>query len=553
MKYFIDHFDVLGQTANIKISGKDKLRSNFTLGFSIILILIICTISFILAKYFIQKHDFNIYYSKIHHEKPKLNINLNKSPISVTLLDSNGNEINSNKTYSISITHDKILKNNTFIYKNSNTVKLEKCNKLPNYTLEKLPSLSDNYLCLPIESLSGKYGDVVNGYEYLNVSLSKCDSNYEDCLDEDVLEKKLSNVYIYIKVLNYYFDHNNYTNPEQPYLHSFLLKSRKKYNSCDDEKNINTYGGNIKCNNDKFNTKTKNEHFNFNLNIKEINYKSDNGKVFEDIYEKKFVTFKECKLCGNSGDNNNNNIYSTIKNNNNFSSNLLGSILISTSSSITIYNRSFSKIQISFAYIGGFSYITILIFYNFSKIILRRRLEVDIFNHEKQIFSNMIQMKRSSAKIIRREGVNSVINKDNKNLKLQTSNLNFNNPPDDYLNQKIELSILEAICIKKCVRNKRKLNFIDEINLFINKQISIENILRSFYDLRNMEKQVDSFIKNSMRYDERKNNINNNRDISPGINNIDFSGSSYLFKYKNLNNFSNIYKMERLDLDKEEL
>ena len=191
-------------------------KSNYTTLFDIFLTLITLIIIIILSlKYFIEYFkslNFQIvtnYYPLIS-KKP---LDLSLSSIKFALYSFNGTLKSFDESYiSFSIYKNNFrFINHTWI-RDSINIEFEECNK--NYNLEKIPE--NNYeklICIKKNqnlTISGRYGDIIQGFEILEFHLNKCKNSSNSkiiCKSNEEIKNYLLNSYIDILYISYYVNH----------------------------------------------------------------------------------------------------------------------------------------------------------------------------------------------------------------------------------------------------------------------------------------------------------------------------------------------------------
>jgi hypothetical protein len=174
--------------------------------------------------------------------------NFTEIPLLFNLIDASGKKIPSKGLYSIdsyylNFTVEKDTENNIKSYTKSFRIQLEPCDR--DKHLGKYKSLFENiivedYMCVPCNkynlTIFGNFGDLVNGFSGLSIHVSKCDNSTENCYSEEIINKKLSNVFFIFIHVSFQIDHYNHKNPKQIKLESsafmctyYLLKRYMYY------------------------------------------------------------------------------------------------------------------------------------------------------------------------------------------------------------------------------------------------------------------------------------------------------------------------------------
>ncbi len=211
--YGVD-FKLLYQKENHYTTQLDIILSLF----SIIFILMIS------IKYFseyIHKKNFTIV-TNYHPITNKIPINLSSNPIFFGLYDWKGKIKRIDPSY-CTLTLDlnqHILFNNKSFERISTNIKLLFCNESEE-TKKKMNFGYDSeyHICVkPNQNLtiSGRYGDRLNGFDILEAHLNKCKNSSDSkikCKSEDEINQYLKNTFITLFYLNYEVDHYNISNP----------------------------------------------------------------------------------------------------------------------------------------------------------------------------------------------------------------------------------------------------------------------------------------------------------------------------------------------------
>ena len=214
IKIYGVEFKLLYQKENNYTTSLDIILSLF----SIIFVLIISIKYF---SEFIQKQNFTIV-TNYHPLTKNMPINFSSNPIFFGLYDWNGNIKRIDPSY-CTLTLDlnqHILIKNESLERISTNVKIHYCNEseetkqIMNYGYD-----SEYYTCVkPNQNLtiSGRYGDRLNGFDILEAHLNKCKNSSESnikCKSEDEINEYLKNSFIHLFYLNYEVDHYNISNP----------------------------------------------------------------------------------------------------------------------------------------------------------------------------------------------------------------------------------------------------------------------------------------------------------------------------------------------------
>jgi hypothetical protein len=322
MKFMIENFDFYGSEFKINVQGKSKMST--TIGFvtsiiSVILILISCCFFF---RGLFDRSNFTIIYNENENKIPITNIS--NTPILISVFSNRGLHIIPNSTYELqSILTKYEMKEDASSKKkmtlSNSKINLEKCNSTHIIGYEKyFENINvSNYYCIPPNlynnTLYGRYADLVNGFSFLNIYMSKCDKTKSKCDPDQLINSKLEQAFLTVAYLSYQIDHYNFRNPGEMKLETsaFLLS---------------------------YNIVRRYSYY-----LDHVQYFSDNGLLNESIQKYNFYKFSSSDVDYDFmiGSNNliNNSYYSVIS--------------IKNSSKIIQYNRLYLKFQLVIANIGG--------------------------------------------------------------------------------------------------------------------------------------------------------------------------------------------------------
>ena len=228
--------DFIGVSPKIYYKGHFRYRTESGGLLSIIITCLLIFLSTYFSYIFISRHSFTIYENTITKEKAKKI--WKKEDFSIIILDKYFSKIeNSSQIFSIyadiwtdkRYTENGTLKSKTEIH----PVQLEQCNitSFNNFNLWKDEKLINDSICFSQEAIdkkinsTGSYGET--GYTGIVFWISLCTNNSikNDCYPIEESKKILDNVFIYVKILDYYFDHNIIGNNIIPYIKSDLIQA----------------------------------------------------------------------------------------------------------------------------------------------------------------------------------------------------------------------------------------------------------------------------------------------------------------------------------------
>ena len=353
---FLNLFDFYG--INFPLRYRKKPRFATKLGILLSLITVIFSVIFVLI-YLIQLIDRSYFELYKFREKEAREIDFSNIPLMIGLLDSFGNAKKIDTNYiEIQIDnndHQIIQKNGTrIIQRISNKIEIESCEKYLNslnhsYKNEIISYLNEqrieyNFCVKQGQKLkfSGRYGDMINGFNILEIHLNRCNSTKENntCKSKEEINNYLKNLYFYVMYLENGIDHNNFKNP-------IYNKFR-----------IETFG--------IFPEILKRVYYFIRAGI----YKSDNGILFSSINKKNFYEYKEKYI-------------DQVKEEGEAYYNNLSILEFAFSSLdyIKIYKRNYRKITDVCAVIGGWIDFLFIVFQFITQYFSRKTLIVDITNH----------------------------------------------------------------------------------------------------------------------------------------------------------------------------
>ena len=229
--------DFIGVTPRIFYKGHFRYKTISGGLLSIIILSFLISITIYFLHIFISKKSFTIYENTVSITNP---IKIwKKQDLSINVLDKYFNRIeNASKIFSIyaNIWSDlRYYENGEFKSKTEITeVPIEICNISSfeeHESLWKDEKFINESFCFSKESidnkinLTGTYGDT--NYTGIVFWISLCTNNSikNDCYPIEESKKILDNVFIYVKILDYYFDHNIIGNNIIPYIKSDLIQA----------------------------------------------------------------------------------------------------------------------------------------------------------------------------------------------------------------------------------------------------------------------------------------------------------------------------------------
>ena len=236
LKTFLLNCDFIGVSPRIYYKGNFRFKTQTGGILSLLLSLFLIIISIYFIYIFLSKESFTLYENLVTITRAhKI---FKKEDFSIILLDKYFQNIeNSSQIYSIyaDIWTDKryyddgIFKSNT----NITPVSIEKCN-ITNYDkfeLWKNEKLINDSICFSEEAIeshinsTGVFGET--GYTGVVFWISLCtNSTYKNnCYPIEKSKEILDNVFVYVKILDIYFEHGNLNNNAIEYIHSDLIQA----------------------------------------------------------------------------------------------------------------------------------------------------------------------------------------------------------------------------------------------------------------------------------------------------------------------------------------
>ncbi len=241
----LDNIDILSFQPEMKVKGRSRFITTFGKLISFCCIILILVLSVLITIDVITRKGFSVIYNLDNREIPSIKIN--QSQIALLLIDALGNEITEHDRYfnfmvkfwKVEVPNNYSQNTNdykqTYLPRNIVTdLPLRNCSRM-NYT--KFSSFYETFskvyfsgVCIDFsnltDSLFGKYGGV-EGYSTLNIYIRKClnstIANKTNCFPEDVIDKKLSQVFFNLVGIENDVDSNNFTNPVLEFYKNDLL------------------------------------------------------------------------------------------------------------------------------------------------------------------------------------------------------------------------------------------------------------------------------------------------------------------------------------------
>ena len=193
-------------------------------------------------------------------------------------------------------------------------------------------------------SLSGRFGDNINGYDILEIHLNKCENSSDNnsiiCESEENINNYINNSYLEIIYFTEITEHNNYANPIIKYVRNELYVVTKKI--------------------------TKRYYHYFSL----AEYISDNGFFFKKHKTYSFFETDYTRLD-----------FVQEEDQEYYSSSALLEVAFTCTDRKNVYTRTYVKIQDVMRNIGGFIDLIYIIFQFICTFLSKKIMLLDIINH----------------------------------------------------------------------------------------------------------------------------------------------------------------------------
>ena len=233
---FLKNCDFIGVSPRIYYKGNFRFKTQAGGLLSILLTLFLIVISTYFIYIFLSKDSFTLYENILTITRShKI---FRKEDFSIILLDKYFQKIeNSSQIFTIyaDIWTDKRYYDDGILQSKTNItpVSIEQCNisKYKNFELWKNEKLINDSICFSEEAIeshinsTGVYGET--GYTGVVFWISLCtnSSNKNNCYPIEKSKELLDNVFVYVKILDIYFDHGDLNNNAINYIHSELIQA----------------------------------------------------------------------------------------------------------------------------------------------------------------------------------------------------------------------------------------------------------------------------------------------------------------------------------------
>lgn len=231
----LSSIDFIGVTPQLYHNERMNHKSLFGGIISIIISISILSFSFYFFYVLISKNSFTIYENNIKNPSSTKQWG---DDFSIIVLDKYLNILdNANRLFDISasiFTDQRIKLNNGSVISNTvmNDVNVSECqiSNWTNFLLWRDEKLINSSTCFSPNNQNlnstGVFG--ATGYTgivfWIHFCANDTSINKTDCFSIEEIKETLDNVFVYVKFLNYYFDHNVYRNYVFPYVYSELLQ-----------------------------------------------------------------------------------------------------------------------------------------------------------------------------------------------------------------------------------------------------------------------------------------------------------------------------------------
>jgi len=362
----LDYIDILSFKPQLKINGQSRYITPFGKIINFVCIIIIFVLSIFITMDLISRQSFSVIYNLDNRELPSIKIN--ESQIALLLIDALGNEITEHDRYfnfmvkfwKVEIPSD--YSQNTTDYKQTylprniiTDLPLRNCSSL-NYSkfspfYETFSKVYFSGVCIDFSNITdplfGKY-EGVEGFSTLNIYIRKClnstINNKTNCFPEDVIDKKLSQLFFNLIGIENDVVSNNFTHPIFEFYKNEMLPLSS--------------------------TVFKNYFKDINL----VKFRSDNGFLFSR--KTSYQSYRTDRI-SESVD---------LRGKNTLFPGTFSQITFRCSGKTEIYDRTYQKVTATFAYIGGIIQALIMIgksfVYIYSKNSMLNYLIYHIFDNE---------------------------------------------------------------------------------------------------------------------------------------------------------------------------
>ncbi len=351
---FLRTINIYGLSFPLRYRKSEKYSTISGILFSILTFLIVIAITIMYSLDLINHTGFNIMLNYTPILK-KTNIDFSKIPFMIGFVNWSRSHQKLNSSY-LSLTFDRNV-HNTFLNNDgiyvmerlSTPIKLEVCNPKIHY-IGKNEFMNDfeyeKFLC-PYKdqnlSISGRFGDNINGYDILEIHLNKCENSSNNlfyCKSNEEIDEYIKNSYLEIIYLSQSPEHNNYNYPIAEFVKNELYVVAK---------------GN-----------TKRYYHYFSL----AEYISDNGFFFKKHKTYSFFETDYTRLD-----------FVQEEDQEYYSSSALLEVALTCTDKKNVYTRTYVKIQDVMRNIGGFIDLIYIIFQFICTFLSKKIMLLDIINH----------------------------------------------------------------------------------------------------------------------------------------------------------------------------
>ncbi len=237
MKGYFDKIDILSIQPSIKVKGNSRFTTILGKILSLISILSIIIMSMIIIIDVFIRKSYSMIYNTDSREVPSIKIN--ETQIFLLLVDARGKELDEYDRYfnfmvkfwDIQFPKEKksyvpIIKIMDLPLRNCSDLKYKQFSSV----YETLSKDYNSGICIDFsnlnQSLYGSYG-TVDSYSTLNIYIRKCINstlaNKTNCFPEDIIDRKLSQIFLSFGSIENDIDSNNFENPILKYYKNDIL------------------------------------------------------------------------------------------------------------------------------------------------------------------------------------------------------------------------------------------------------------------------------------------------------------------------------------------
>jgi hypothetical protein len=346
---FVEIFDLYGHSFNLHIFGKEKYKTLIGCIISCLSLMLIVSVALYFIVDLFQRKSMTVIYNEDLTKVPSNN--LSDTPIMLTLSDYTGQLLETEGIYTLDVNimnykNIQLPDGKTYFGLEIVPIKMEKCDLAKHFLgyVEMFKSIEvSKWFCIPPNkynlTLHGRINDLVNGWSSLNIYVNKCNPKIEKCLNSTFSDNLLQNFVTVLAFLSNSIDHYNTTSPNSLKVETITF------------------------------TMSTSIFKNWFLSLRENNYKTDYGFIFEDFETKIFFSYDYYFLdvaMANTG------IATSGQN--------MGYISIKSADTVYNYSRAYIKGQAVMANIGGIIKAIMIMAKIVSDFLTHRMSYVDLSN-----------------------------------------------------------------------------------------------------------------------------------------------------------------------------